>query len=105
MLYLIHATDAPNMADKVAKTLEAHQHYLHHDGAKALVLAGGMRAEDGPGRLGSVYLLNVPNRAAADAWLASEPFNKAGIFSQVLITKMRRGHWHPENAPKSAEGD
>src|SRR5690349_9851441 len=50
MLYLIHATDGPNMADKVAKTLEAHQHYLHHDGAKALVLAGGMRAEDGPGR-------------------------------------------------------
>ena len=104
MLYLIHATDAPNMADKVAATLESHQHSLH-DAGKALVLAGGMRTEEGKGRLGSVYLLNGPNRAAAEAWLANEPFNKAGVFSSVIITKMRRGHWHPENAPKTVEGD
>lgn len=104
MLYIINALDKPGMADTVAATLEAHQHYLH-DSEKLLVLAGGMRDEAGKERLGSVYLINVPNRKAAEAWLAAEPFNKAGIFESVTVERMRKGHWHPENAPKSADGE
>ena len=103
MLYIVNATDGPNMADRVAAHLEAHQHYLH-DQSDVLVLAGGTRSDDGKTRLGSIYLLNVPDRAAAETWLAAEPFNKAGIFKTVTITRMRKGHWHPENAPQSVDG-
>jgi uncharacterized protein YciI len=102
MLYIINAWDKPGTADLVAATLETHQHYLH-ESEKILVLAGGMRADDGQ-RLGSVYLVNVATRKAAEDWLAAEPFNKAGIFGTTTLEKMRKAHWHPENAPKTVDG-
>lgn len=104
MLYLIQLVDKPNQAETVKATMEAHLKYLHDANAQ-LVLAGGTRAEDGKTRLGSNFLLNVKNREEAEAWLANEPFNKAGIFATKTITRMRRGHWHPEHAPKTAEDD
>jgi len=104
MLYIINCWEKPDQAATVARVRETHQHYLHETGNN-LVLAGGMLTEDGKGRLGSAYLLNLPNRKAAEDWLAAEPFNKAGIFHTSTIEKMRRGHWHPENAPKSADGE
>ncbi len=104
MLYIINALDRPGMAETVTATLDAHRQYLH-DSDKVLVLAGGMLAEGRAERLGSVYLINVPNRAAAEAWLAAEPFNTAGIFKSTTLERMRKGHWHPENAPKTAEGE
>lgn len=104
MLYIINCWEKPGMAATVAEIRETHQHYLHQTG-KNLVLAGGMLTEDGKGRLGSVYLVNMPNRKAAEDWLANEPFNKAGIFGSSTLEKMRKGHWHPENAPKTADGE
>ncbi len=104
MLYLIALVDKPNQAETVKATMDAHLKYLH-DAQAQLVLAGGTRAEDGKTRLGSNFLLNVKNRSEAEAWLNNEPFYKAGIFGQVTITRMRRGHWHPEHAPKTAEDD
>jgi uncharacterized protein YciI len=103
MLYIINAWDKPGTADLVAQTLEAHQHYLH-ESEHLLVLAGGMRSEDGKDRLGSVYLVNTPSRKAAEDWLAGEPFYKAGIFKTTTLEKMRKAHWHPENAPKTVDG-
>jgi len=55
-------------------------------------------------RIGSVLILNVPNRAAAEAFSANEPLRNAGVFKSVKITRMRRGQWNPDAAPKSAEG-
>jgi uncharacterized protein YciI len=104
MLYMIHLVDKPGTAETVKATMATHLQYLE-DAKAQLVLAGGTRAEDGTTRLGSIFLLNVPNRAAAEAWLAREPFNKAGVFASHTITRMRRGQWHPEHAPKTAEGD
>ena len=104
MLYIINCWEKPGMASLVAATREAHLHYLHET-AKQLVLAGGMLTEDGKDRLGSVFLLNVPNRKAATDWLDAEPFNKAGMFKTITLERMRRGHWRPENAPKTTDGE
>ena len=104
MLYMVHSTDKPGVAELVKATLETHLKYLD-DHKGPLVLAGGTRAEDGVTRLGSVFLLNMPNRAAVEAWLKDEPFTKAGVYQTQTITRMRRGQWYPEHAPKTAEGD
>ncbi len=31
-------------------------------------------------RVGSLYIVDYPDRAAADAWLAAEPFNRNGVY-------------------------
>jgi uncharacterized protein YciI len=104
MLYIIYQQDAPGSAAIRARVKQAHFDYLekHRD---ILVLGGAMLADDGVERTGSVLILNVPDRAAAEAFSAGEPLRSAGVFKSVQITRMRRGQWNPAAAPASAEGN
>jgi uncharacterized protein YciI len=104
MLYIIYQEDRPDGAAVRAANREAHFAYLerHKD---VMVLGGALLAEDGTTRTGSVFLINVPDRAAAEAFSRDEPFRKAGLFSIVKISRMRRGQWNPAAAPKTAEGN
>jgi uncharacterized protein len=70
-----------------------------------LVLGGALLADDSDERLGSCLIINVPNRAAADAFSENEPFRKAGLFASVSIRRMRRGQWNPAVAPGTPEGE
>jgi uncharacterized protein YciI len=103
MLYIIYQLDKPDAADIRAAYREAHFKYLdtHED---LLVLGGAMLADDGATRSGSVLIINVPDREAAERFSADEPFRKAGLFERVEINRMRRGQWNPDAAPKTAEG-
>ena len=104
MLYILYQEDGPDSARIRAATKEAHFAYLerHQD---ILVLGGALLADDGATRTGSVLILNVPSRAAAEAFSADEPFRKAGLFKSVKLTRMRRGQWNPAAAPKTPEGN
>jgi len=103
MLYILYQEDRPDGAALRAAHREAHFAYLekHQD---ILVLGGALLAEDGTTRTGSVLIINVPDRAAAEVFSRDEPFRKAGLFRDVKISRMRRGQWNPEAVPKSAEG-
>lgn len=104
MLYIIYQIDKPDSQAARAQAREAHFAYLerHKD---ILVLGGALLADVGDARLGSVLIINVPSRQAAEAFSADEPLRKAGVFRSVTITRMRRGQWNPAAAPKSAEGN
>ena len=104
MLYIIYQEDRPDGAAIRAAQREAHFAYLdaHED---ILVLGGALMAEDGETRTGSVLIINVPDLAAAERFSENEPFRKAGLFSSVKVSRMRRGQWNPAAAPRSAEGN
>ena len=69
------------------------------------MLGGALLADDGIKRTGSCLILNVPGREQAEEFSRNEPFRQAGLFKSVKITRMRRGQWNPEAAPKTAEGN
>lgn len=104
MLYIIYQEDGPGSAAIRERVKQSHFDYLekHKD---ILVLGGAMLADDGPTRIGSVLIINVPNRAAAEAFSAGEPLRCAGTFKSVKITRMRRGQWNPGVAPSTPEGN
>jgi uncharacterized protein len=104
VLYIIYQEDRPDGLAIRTATRDTHLAYLerHKD---ILVLGGGLLAEDGATRTGSVLIINVPDRKAAEAFSANEPFRKAGLFPTVKISRMRRGQWNPQAAPKTAEGN
>ena len=106
MLYIIYQRDKPGAAAKDirARVKDTHLAYLetHKD---IVVLGGALLADDGVARLGSCLIINVPSRAAAEAFSADEPFRKAGLFDSVQITRMRRGQWNPAAAPRTPEGN
>jgi uncharacterized protein YciI len=104
MLYIIYQEDRPGGQAIRAATREAHLAYLERHKDK-VVLGGALLAEDGTTRTGSALIINVPDRKAAEAFSADEPFRRAGLFQTVKISRMRRGQWNPEVAPKTAEGN
>lgn len=103
MLYIIYQVDRPGSEALRRAHRAAHFAYLEAH-ADSLVLGGAMLAEDGVTRVGSVLIINVPDREAAERFSAHEPFRQAGLFERVEITRMRRGQWNPAAAPKTAEG-
>lgn len=104
MLFIIYQEDGPDSAALRAQHRPAHFAYLeeHKD---ILVLGGALLGDDGETRTGSVLIINVPSRADAERFSADEPLRKAGTFSSVKISRMRRGQWNPDAAPQSAEGN
>jgi uncharacterized protein YciI len=103
MLYLIYGVDGPESGRIRGATRDAHFAYLERH-SDILVLGGATLAEDGFTRTGSVLIINVANRAEADAFARDEPFRKAGLFAQHTVTRMRRGQWNPAAAPATADG-
>jgi uncharacterized protein YciI len=72
-------------AEARASANEAHVAYLreHRDQIR---FAGPLLSDDGEAA-GSLTLLDAPDRAAAEAWIASEPYNLAGAFGEIDITR------------------
>jgi uncharacterized protein YciI len=105
MLFIVYAEDNPatSAAIRQAKTLE-HLSYLDRQ-KSVIVLAGALLTDDAGQRVGSVTILNVKDRAAAEAFVAAELFRNAGLYRTVKISRMRKGQWRPENAPQTPEGD
>lgn len=105
MLYIVYGEDRAEGAAEIrqAKTPE-HLAYLDRH-KHAIVLAGALLTDDAGKRIGSVSVINVKDRAAAEAFVTAEPFRNAGLYRSIKIRRMRKGQWYPDNAPKTPEGD
>jgi uncharacterized protein len=97
MLWAISRVAGPSFAEKREKGLQPHLDYLHSQKG-ILVLSGATLSDDGKDYTGSLLIVNVGSRAAAQAFVDGDPFQKAGMFTNVKITRMRKGQWNPQAA-------
>ena len=97
MLWVITCTDNPNTAAIREQHLKPHREYLTSQ-KKILVLAGATQNDDGTEAIGSCFVVNAGSRAEAKAFSDGDPFTKNGVFSNVTITRMRKGQWNPDAA-------
>ncbi len=97
MLWAISRVAAPNFAAMREKGLQPHIDYLHSQ-KKILVVSGATLTDDGKEFVGSLLIVNVGSRAEAKAFVDNDPFQKAGMFTSVTITRMRKGQWNPQAA-------
>lgn len=79
------------------KGLQAHVDYLHSQKG-ILVVSGATLSDDGKAFIGSLLIVNVNSRVEAQAFVDGDPFTKAGMFTNVTITRMRKGQWNPQAA-------
>ncbi len=87
MLFAVTIEDKPGMAATRREVRAAHLAWLeqHRD---MLVIAGPIM--DGQGQsIGSVRVIEAPDRAAVDALTEGDPFAKAGCFARVSINLYR----------------
>ena len=97
MLWAISRVAAPNFAELREKGLQAHLDYLRSQ-KNILVVSGATVTDDGKQFVGSLLIVNVGSRAEARAFADGDPFTRAGMFTSVTITRMRKGQWNPQAA-------
>jgi uncharacterized protein YciI len=97
MFYAVHCVDAKGVDEIRNKHLTPHKDYLISQ-AHILVVGGALLGESGAEPIGSLYIVNVADRNAAETFSKSDPFTHAGVFGTVTITAMRKSHWNPASA-------
>ena len=89
MFFCIFCTDKPGAASIRAENRPAHIEYLKSFGEK-IIVGGATLTDDGEGMTGSLLVIDVADRAAAEAFAANDPFAKAGLFQSVEIRRWRK---------------
>lgn len=82
MLFAVICDDRPDGLDTRLANRAAHVAYLKESGV--VVQAGPFLDDEGKMR-GSLVVIDVPDRAAAEAWAGCDPYRLAGLFAKVEI--------------------
>lgn len=95
--FCVYCTAAPGAAEKQAALQQAHEDYC--DANADLFACRGALLTDGGEWNGAAFFIEVDDRAAAEKFLADEPYNAAGLYGETEIVRWRRGG--RANAPKA----
>ena len=91
MHFAVHGKGKPGSEQVRIANRMAHLDYL--EGHKAqVVVAGPLLSDESetPRMVGSLLVLDLPDRNAADAFAAGDPYAKAGLFESVVIHPWRK---------------
>ena len=83
MQFIIKAYDGPNMLDKRMEVRPRHLVGMAKLG-KQIICAGGLLDEQGKMK-GSALVMEFPDRAALDEYLAGEPYVVEGVWQKIEV--------------------
>ena len=83
MQFIIKAYDGPNMLDKRMEVRPRHLEGMAKLG-KQIICAGGLLGEQGKMK-GSALVMEFPDRAALDEYLAGEPYVVEGVWQKIEV--------------------
>lgn len=86
MLFALMCHDKPGHLEVRLANRQAHLDYL---GESPVAFAGPL-LDDADQPNGSLIVLDLPDRAAAEAWAAADPYAQAGLFDRVAIHAWKR---------------
>jgi uncharacterized protein YciI len=88
MLYAFHLIDKPGAGELRLRVRPEHKAYLRAV-EDQIAFAGPLLAEDGETMVGSLLVIDFPDRDAAQRWLADEPFTRAGLYAASSVLAFR----------------
>ena len=89
MPYIIETWDKPDHQSVRQAHRAVHLDYLRQHAAR-LVACGAKLNDDGTDQGGGLYIVDTEDRAEAEAFIAHDPFAKAGLFARIQITRWRK---------------
>jgi uncharacterized protein YciI len=87
-IYAIHCIDKPMQQPLRAETRPQHLAYLQA-AIDQVVVAGPLLDDEGT-PIGSMLLMEFPDRRSAVAFAADDPYARVGLFSSVAVTAWRQ---------------
>jgi len=88
MLVTIICLDKPGHMDLRMKTRPAHLKWIEEQGLDALFV-GPILSDDGAAMMGSLFVAEFADLAAARALQKTDPYQIAGLFERVIIQPTR----------------
>ena len=87
MYFVVFGTDKPGMQDTRVKHRPEHREHLGNPGKHPVKVrvAGPTLAEDGATMNGSLLIIEAQDIAEVRAFVADDPFSRAGVFASVEI--------------------
>ena len=95
MPYVIITGSEPATLAQREALRPAHIEYLRSR-QHLLLAAGGMLEDDGARGNGGVIVLDTEDRAVAEAFVAGDPFQQAGLFTTIRISRWRKAFFNFE---------
>lgn len=84
MIFTFMLLDKTGHADLRQRARPEHKAYLAAV-AERIAFAGPLVADDGTTMVGSLLAIDFASRDAAHAWLADEPFTRAGLYASTTV--------------------
>jgi len=91
MQFVIHAHDKTDGVTRRTPLREAHHDYLNRH-PHLFIARGPLLDDDGEQMIGSLIMLDVANKAAAEAFWANLPFNRGSVYEWATVERWRFGH-------------
>lgn len=89
MLFAIHAKDKADSLELRKATRAAHLEFL----VDFQIPVGGPLLDANGDMCGSCLILDVPDRAAAEAFIAGDPYGLAGLFESIELHEFMKVSW------------
>ena len=87
--FVVFAHDHPDALDRRLAVRERHLDGVRRMKAEGTFFLGGALLDDAGGMIGSMMLVEFPDRAALDAWLADEVYLNAKVWETVDVRPFR----------------
>ncbi|NRQ34736.1 hypothetical protein HII36_23300 [Nonomuraea sp. NN258] len=87
MPFYVHAEDRPGVGPRLLDLAEEHWSYMDEFDDR-LVLRGPTLSADGEEHTGSVHVVDLDDRAAAERFAAEEPFWRAGLYGHLTTDRV-----------------
>ena len=85
MLFIIFCIDKPNMTEKRATAMPDHIEYLNAQTKIKNIMSGPLMDDEMENIVGSLYLLEAPNRTAIEEFTKGDPLVAADIWTSIEI--------------------
>jgi uncharacterized protein YciI len=88
MLFAVIRHDKPNSLD--LRLSERPKHLVYLETVLDKIMYGGALLDDAGKQVGSILIIDVEDKAAADAFAVADPYVDAGLFASTSIRQFRR---------------
>lgn len=91
-LFALHAIDRPDALTLRLEHYATHRTFVEDQEAQGItvILSGPLQSDDGEMMTGSLFVLEAPDRAAVEDFVANDPFMLEGVWGEVRISRFLR---------------
>ena len=89
MQFVVYCLDKPDHGAVRQANRQAHLDYAAGYGNQ-IVAGGPLQSDDGEAMVGSMLIIDVADRTAAEAFCAGDPYAKAGLFQSVEVRRWKK---------------